>query len=89
MTKLTIEVNEDIVHSLEVEAASRQLTVEAIAAERVAHRWHRYGKPTPPQLATRTDDPESIIGAFSDVPNFVETMEEIIADRARRYAPTP
>lgn len=64
-------------HSASDEAIRR---IVADAMERVRSMPKKERQPP-----LRTDNPEETIGAFADMPNFVEIIAEVISRRSERY----
>jgi hypothetical protein len=87
MTSLTIHITDEVARALAAEAGRRRISVEELAAERLAVSPGRSPlKPTPARPPLRTDDPESILGAYADRPDLLDRIEVVMEDRARRYA---
>lgn len=90
MTSLTINVSDEIAKGLKEEAAIRHLTPEDVAAERVSSQQRLTNrKPTPSRMPLGTGDPMAAIGAFADRPGLLDSVLEVMEDRARRYSGTP
>jgi hypothetical protein len=87
MTSITIQITDQVALDLQFEARARHLSVEQIAAERIAAQsLSENRKPTPAQGPVIRDDLDSVIGSFVDRPDLLESLETVIEDRARKYA---
>ncbi len=87
MTKLTINISNNVARGLMAEAALRKLSVEQVAAERVATSSTYAARfPTPARPPVRKKDPESVIGSFADRPDLLDAIHAVINDRTRRFA---
>ena len=78
------ELPDDLSAEVARYAEEERLTPDE-AVTRLVERGLRPRGATPARPPLGDGDPERSIGAFADMPDFVEIMEEIISRRAARY----